>query len=107
MLSNTLAGRVLVRERTWPHMQQPSMEPISFRGVELAMTTGHGGNVTLEISNDGGTTFGPPLLRSLGVMGRWMQRVRWHMLGASRDRVFRLRCTDAVPFVIHAASVDA
>jgi hypothetical protein len=36
-----------------------------------------------------------------------MQRVRWLMLGASRDRVFRIRCTDAVPFSIHDAAVDA
>jgi len=100
-------GSPIVRERTWPHLMAPSFEPVSFRSVELACTTGHGGTVTLEVSNDGGFTWGAPLLRSLGVMGRWMQRVRWHMLGASRDRVFRLRCTDAVPFVIHAASVDA
>lgn len=103
----TIDGLPIVRERTWPHLMAPSFEPVTFRSVELACSTGHGGNVTLEISNDGGFTFGPPLLRSLGAVGRWMQRIRWHMLGAARDRVFRLRCSDAVPFVIHAAAVDA
>ena len=102
----TLGGDVLTRERTWPHLVSPSMEPISYRGLELACTTGHGGNVTLEISNDGGFNFGPALLRSLGVTGRWMQRIRWLMLGQARDRVFRIRCTDAVPFNIHGAAVD-
>ena len=95
----------LVRERTWPHLVKASMEPINFPCLELACSTGYGGNVTLEISNDGGFTFGPPLARSLGVTGRWMQRIRWMMLGSARDRVFRIRCSDAVPFNIHAAAV--
>lgn len=104
--ANTLNGRSLVRERTWPHMIQGSLEPISYRGLELAMKTGSGGNVTLEISNDGGFNFGPPLLRSLGATGQWMQRVRWLGLGAARDRVFRIRCSDDVPFAIHSAAVS-
>ncbi len=102
---NNLSSRVLVRERTWPHMIQDSMEPVSYLGVELAMTSGHGGNVTLEISNDGGFTFGPMLARSLGVTGRWMQRIRWNGLGTAINRVFRIRCSDDVPFGIHQASV--
>jgi hypothetical protein len=102
---NTLSGRPLVRERTWPHLIQPSMEPVSYLGLELAMTSGHGGNVTLEISNDGGITFGPMLARSLGVVGRWMQRVRWSGLGTAINRVFRIRCSDDVPFAIHSAAV--
>lgn len=102
----TYGADPLVRERTWPHMVKASMEPISFRGLELACTTGYGGNVTLEISNDGGFTFGPKLVRSLGAIGRWMQKVRWMMLGAAYDRVFRIRCSDPVPFNIHAVAVD-
>lgn len=104
---NTLSGRALVRERTWPHMKQPSMEPISYHSLELSMLTGYGGNVTLEISNDGGNTFGPKLIRSLGAIGRWMQRVRWMALGCAINRVFRIRCSDDVPFAIYNAAVDA
>jgi hypothetical protein len=104
---NTLAGRWLVRERTWPHLKQDSMEPISYRGLELSLATGAGGSVTLEISNDGGVTFGPKLLRSMGVTGRWMQRVRWLGLGTAISRVFRVRCSDDVPFALHGAAVDA
>jgi hypothetical protein len=103
---NTLNGRTLKRERTWPHMIQPSMEPVSYKGVELAMATGSGGQVALEISNDGGYTYGPSLLRSLGVTGRWMQRVRWLGLGTSRNRVFKIWTTDNVPFAMHQANVD-
>lgn len=104
---NTIDGDPMIRERTWPHMKQVTAEPMNFRSLELQCTTGEGGNVTLEISNDGGYVFGSPLMRSLGVIGRRMQRVRWHFLGSSRDRVFRLRCTDDVTFNIHSATVDA
>lgn len=104
---HTLAGDMLVRERTWPHLMQPSMEPVSYRGVEVQCTTGEGGSITLETSNDGGYTFNAPQQRSLGVTGRWMQRVRWLWQGTARDRVFRLRCSDAVPLTIHSATVDA
>lgn len=103
----TLGSDPLVRERTWPHMVSASMEPIRFASLELACTTGYGGSVTLELSNDGGMTFGPPLIRSLGVIGRWMQKVRWMMLGTSYDRVFRIRCSDAVPLNMHAAAVSS
>jgi hypothetical protein len=106
---HSLAGDALVRERTWPHLMAPSFEPVSYRGLDLACTTGGAaaGNITLEVSNDGGYVFGPPLMRSLGAVGRYMQRVRWLLLGTSRDRVFRLRCSDAVALNIHAAAVDA
>jgi hypothetical protein len=102
----TYGADPLVRERTWPHMVKASMEPITFRSLELACTTGYGGNVTLEISSDGGFNFGPKLPRSLGVTGRWMPKVRWMMLGTANDRVFRIRCSDPVPFNIHAVAVD-
>lgn len=95
----------IVRERTWPHLVTASMEPMTFAGLELACTTGYGGSVTLEMSNNGGATFGPPLQRSLGAVGQWMQKVRWMMLGTAHDRVFRIRCSDAVPFTINAAAV--
>lgn len=98
---------ILARERTWPHLVTPSLEPISYRGLELQCKTGQGGNITLEISNDGGYVWGPPLLRSLGATGRRNQRVRWLLLGSGTDRVFRLRTTDAVPMTIYSAALDA
>jgi len=105
---NNLAGRPLVRERAWPHTVSPSLEPISYRSLELSMTTGTGdGVVTLELSNDGGQTFGAPLLRSLGAVGRWMQRVRWLGLGTAFNRVFRIRVSGDVPFALHSAAIDA
>lgn len=106
MSVNNLSGRDLVRERTWPHLVSQSLEPVSFMGLELAMKTGFGGSVTLEISNDGGNNFGAKLLRNLGATGRWMQRIRWLGLGTAYNRVFRIRCSDNVPFTIYDAAID-
>jgi Phage stabilisation protein len=105
--THTLSGRVLVRERTWPHLIKDSLEPTTVYGLELAMSSGAGGAVTLQISTDGGKNFGPMLSRSLGATGRWMQRIRWLGLGTAINRVFRIRCADPVPFAIHSAALDA
>lgn len=104
--ANDLNGLVLRRERTWPHMVAPSMEPVTYAGLELSCKTGEGGSIALEISNDGGQTFGPPLIRTLGVTGRYLERVRWNGLGTSRNRVFRLWQSDDVGFAIYGATVE-
>lgn len=97
----------LVRSRVWPHFPNPSMEPIVVRGLEVMCTTGFGGQIMLRISKDGGKTFGAWLLRSLGAVGRWLQRVRWMPLGSGPDMIFELRVSDPVPFTINQATVDA
>lgn len=100
----TLAGDALMRERTWPHLRNPAFEQVNFRVLELGCTSGNSGEIALELSNDGGETFGTPLARSLGTSD--MARIRWTPLGSARDRVFRLRCDDAVPLTIRSAAVD-
>lgn len=104
---DTIGAEAMSFERTWPHMAMASLEPVSYRGVEVAMTTGNGGNVTLELSNDGGYVWGSPLIRSLGAIGRRMERIRWLGLGSAIDRVFRLRWSGAGPTTIYNATVDA
>ena len=103
----TIGAEQMSFERTWPHLVLPSLEPVNYRGLEVSMTTGNGGAVTLEISNDGGAGWGSPLRRSLGAIGRRMERIRWLGLGSAVDRVFRLRWLGAGPTTIYSASVDA
>lgn len=104
---NSLSGRPLVRERTWPHFIQPSLEPVSYLGLEVAAKTGSGSGVmTLEISNDGGYVWNAPLPRGLGAVGRRTLRLRWLGLGSAANRVFRLRCSDDVPWSIYSATVS-
>lgn len=103
----TFGDYARVLERTWPHFVKPTFQPITFRELRLACTTGTNGRITLECSNDGGYVYGTPLIKNLGSSGQRTQTVRWLGLGTSEDRVFRLRCSDAVDLTIHAASVDA
>lgn len=103
---NTRNGRVIRRERTWPHLRKTSLQQQSYFGLELVCASGLGGTIVLEISNDGGFTFGPPLFRSLGATGRNAQLVRWLGLGTARDRVYRIWQTDPVPFSLHQAAMD-
>lgn len=108
---STLAGDPLVRERTWAHLVSPSLEPVSYTGLELRCTTGSmtDGSITLEVSNDGGSVFNAPLRRGLGAVGQRSARVRWMGLGtcqAGGSRVHRLRCSDAVPLTIQGATLS-
>lgn len=100
-------GAPLVRERTWPHLIAPDLEPRSYQSLELLCKTGEGGRITLEFSNDGGYVYQPPLIRSLGSVGQRTLRVRWMALGAAVDRVFRLRVSDPVDVAIYGATVQA
>jgi len=52
--------------------------------------------VFLEISNDGGKTWGPPIEARMGKVGEYFTRARWQRLGTSRDRVFRVSTSDPV-----------
>lgn len=106
----TIAGDILPRERTFPHLVSASYEPVTYIGLELRCSTGdyEAGIVTLEVSNDGGATWGAPLLRRMGAVGRRQHRVRWLPLGtcpAGGSRVFRLRCTSNVGFTIQGAAL--
>lgn len=50
----------------------------------------------LEMSRDGGFTWGNPIYASAGKIGEYLQRVRWQRLGRGRDIVFRITCDDKV-----------
>ena len=102
--------------------RQISTRHINFSGNEhgiselwMDMETGVGTNsgqgydpvVTLEMSKDGGNTFGSPRPVNLGKIGKYSKkRVRWSRLGASRDFVFRFSVTDPVRFTIVSGSIE-
>jgi len=104
---DTIGGEQMVLERTWPHLTAGNLEPLSYRGLEVSMTTGNGGAVTLELSNDGGYVWGSPLRKTLGAVGQRTERIRWLGLGSAVYRVFRLRWNGAGPTTIYEAAVDA
>lgn len=63
--------------------------------------------VMLQVSRDGGHTFGNELWTTLGAAGNYRTRVVWRRLGRARDFVFRFRVVDPVKAVFIGASMDA
>lgn len=60
----------------------------------------------LQISNDGGKTWGPEHWRDCGMAGQTMTFVRWKRLGQSRRRVYRLIVTDPIFWAIVDAYLE-
>ena len=69
-------------------------------GVGLATGQGSNPQIMLQISRDGGHTYGNEQWKSFGKIGRYLQRVVWRRLGAAYDWTFKLRITDPVKRVI-------
>lgn len=93
------AGDTLCRERTSPHETAGGQRKF-FDSFEVLVDTGVTGEAMLRYSNDGGATWKDWRRRSLGEAGHQKDRMIWHRCGSARDRVWQLRCTDAVPFAV-------
>lgn len=70
-------------------------------------STGSSGSPTawLSWSNDGGRTWSSDYSASLGKQGEFRTRLIWRRLGSPKDRVFRLKISDAVKKVLLSATV--
>lgn len=92
-------GSEIERIRTLPHIYSDTL-PIVIDKLELSMRTGVGNSavtdpqVWLEVSKDGGKTWGDRMLRSMGGVGQYDTRVIWRRLGRARNWVFRLTTTE-------------
>lgn len=73
-------------------------------GVGLVTGQGDDPQIMMEISRDGGRTFGTlQKWRALGQLGAYLQRVIWHRLGKSYDWVFKVTISDPVRRTIISA----
>lgn len=72
-------------------------------GVVPAVGPGSAPVVTLNVSNDGGYTFGPNRNMAAGTINQFTKRAYWMQLGRSRDRVFKVTMTEP----IECAWIDA
>lgn len=72
-------------------------------GVGLQSGQGYDPQVMMQISRDGGHTWGNELWRSFGQVGKYLRRAVWRRLGRSRDWLFKFRVTDPVKVVFVAA----
>lgn len=108
---NNNAGDPLVRDRISPHYAMPTRERIVFGPFELDCDLGNGlpdggeARVQLRYSDDGGKSWSAWRTGTLGAIGENLKRAQWFRNGASRDRVWHVRCLDDVPFTIYQAGV--
>jgi len=56
--------------------------------------------IMLQVSKDGGRTFGSPMPANIGKVGDYLARVSWRRIGSARDFVFKFTMTDPVPFIL-------
>lgn len=95
----TDAGATIRRIRQAPHISEEQLWSF-YSYFQLDADVGDvpstAPDITLEISNDGGKTFGTPITIAMGAIGEYTKRVKWNRLGRSRDRVFKVTCDAAV-----------
>lgn len=75
-------------------------------GVGLSSGQGSAPVALLDWSDDGGHTWSNQHSAYMGGIGDYANRLRWHQLGRSRDRVYRLTISDPVKRVILGASLN-
>ena len=106
--TNSTENGTLIRRRRTSQTYSQEYQNISVTSLELdcntgyGVTTGQGSNpvLMLEISRDGGYTYGQPRLIFLGAIGIHKFRARLHKLGIARNWVFRLTLTDPIDLMI-------
>jgi len=77
-------------------------------GVGLQAGQGSNPQIMMQVSKDGGRTFGNERWASLGAVGQYLgPRVVWRRLGAGRDFVIKFKMTDPVPFTINNGALIA
>jgi hypothetical protein len=85
---------------------------ISINSFQLDFEAGRGTvanedpQVMLQISKDGGQTWGSEFWRSLGRIGQFKKRVIWYRLGTARNFVFRIKVYADIYRVLMGAIAD-
>jgi len=109
-------GRLIKRVRTCPHIHA-DRKRISFHEIELDVAKGYGltgssaygtnPEVVLTISNDGGYNYLPHEIKvSAGKVGARLEKISFHRLGMSRDRVHRFTFTAPVRWCVIDGSMN-
>lgn len=60
--------------------------------------------VMLQVSRDGGYTYGDEMWCKVGALGQYLRRAEWRRLGVSRSFVFKFRITDPIKVVLIGAA---
>lgn len=76
-------------------------------GVGLATGQGSDPLMMLRFSNDRGNTWSNELTATVGRIGEYGARCKWHRLGSGRSRVWELTMTDPVKFYVYGGVIEA
>ena len=107
-------GEEIVCFRTFPHVSATGNR-IKYTYLQLDMESGTGidglgqgidPKAMLTFSNDGGYSYGNEVWADIGKIGERGKRVKWHRLGQSRDRVFKIQISDPVRRVLIGANIE-
>ena len=105
-------GEMIIFERTAPHFNDKNnLSRVEVNCVEIDCEKGKGtvtgqGEIPsymLQISHDGGYTWGNEKWKNLGKSGEYKKRLRWNNLGTARNWLFKLRVTDPAYRTIYSA----
>lgn len=103
-------GANVIREVTFPNIAKGEERLFHSRFRAIFRTGDVDPGITpmvqLDISDDGGNQWVQLPPRSMGLTGKYRHVVEWHRLGAARDRCYRLRVSDAVPFYLVGAEAS-
>lgn len=107
-------GATIVRELVSEHLASQDMERVTVDvlridaevGTGLPSGQGSDPQLMLQVSRDGGRTWGSERWQSMGRQGEYRRRVEYRRLGDARQFTFRLRFSDPVPLTLIAASVN-
>lgn len=97
----------LRRARQTPHSSH-GLAMVFYNTFQLDLQPGAGTleinpRYVLEISRDGGFTWGNAIYAQGGKIGEYLARCRWLRIGRGRDLVFRITCDDPVNVVMLGA----
>lgn len=75
-------------------------------GVGLSTGQGSDPQMMLQWSDDGGHDYSSEHWVSMGALGQYRYRAKWHRLGYARDRVFKVEITDPIKVVMVQADLS-
>lgn len=108
-------GSPIERELHSGHVFRANRNNMTIRRLRVDMEGGVGNEtgigsdpqIMLQVSRNGGHTFGGEMWTKFGKQGQYTSRAEWRRLGMARDWVFKLRITDPVKVVIINAVIEA
>jgi hypothetical protein len=87
-------------------VEMDSFELIMETGQGLLTGQGSDPKIALQVSDDGGKTWGTEMWESIGKSGEFREKVSWHALGSFYERILRIKISDPVFCSIHSATAE-